>query len=67
MSYTVRVGYDQTESRYFVIESDIPGLNVETNTFEEFIEVTKDLAPDLIGDAPRDAKIDFHREVALAS
>ena len=50
MSYTVRVGFDEAEHRYYVLDSDIPGLHVETATFEEFIEVTKDFAPDLIGD-----------------
>lgn len=66
MSFTVRVGYDEAERRYYVMESDIPGLNVESDTFEQFVEVTKDLVPDLIGESARNAKIDFHREVALA-
>ena len=65
MSYTVRVGFDEAEHRYYVLDSDIPGLHVETATFEEFIEVTKDFAPDLIGDRARGAKIEFKREVAL--
>jgi hypothetical protein len=49
MSFTVLVGFDEAEHRYYVIESDIPGLHVETETFEEFVEVTKDFAPDLLG------------------
>ena len=66
MSFTVIVGFDEAEHRYYVLESDIPGLHVETATFEEFIEVTKDFAPDLIGDRAVGAKFEFKREVALA-
>lgn len=66
MSFTVLVGFDEAEHRYYVLDSDIPGLHVETETFEEFIEVTRDFAPDLIGDSAAGAKIEFRREVALA-
>ncbi len=66
MSFTVLVGFDEAEHRYYVLESDIPGLHVETATFEEFVEVIKDFAPDLIGDLAAGAKIEFKREVALA-
>ncbi len=65
MSFTVIVGFDEAEHRYYVLDSDIPGLHVETPTFEEFIEVTKDFAPDLIGERASGAKIEFKREVAL--
>jgi hypothetical protein len=65
LSFTVSVGFDELEHRYYVLESDIPGLHVETPTFEEFVEVTKDFAPDLIGDRAAGAKIEFNREVAL--
>jgi hypothetical protein len=66
LSFTVSVGFDEAEHRYYVLESDIPGLHVETETFEEFVEVTKDFAPDLIGDRAVGAKIEFKREVVLA-
>jgi hypothetical protein len=66
VSFTVLVGFDEAEHRYYVLESNIPGLHVETATFEEFIEVTKDFAPDLIGNRASGAKIEFKREVALA-
>jgi hypothetical protein len=66
LSFTVLVGFDEAEHRYFVIDSDIPGLHVETSTFEEFIEITKDFAPDLVGSRAAGAKIEFKREVALA-
>ena len=66
MSFTVLVGFDEAEHRYYVLESDIPGLHVETSTFEEFVEVTKDFAPDLVGERAAGATIEFKREVALA-
>jgi hypothetical protein len=67
MSFTVSVGYDEIERRYFVLSSDIPGLNIEAGTFEEFVEAAQDVAPDLIGDHAAGAKIRFEREVAIAS
>ncbi len=67
MSYKVRVGYDHASSRYYVDESDIPGLNVEANTFEEFIEIVEDVAPDLLGQSAAGSKIDFLRQVVLAA
>lgn len=66
MSFAVLVGFDEAEHRYHVLDSDIPGLHVETAAFEELIEVTKNFAPDLIGDRAARAKIEFKREVALA-
>jgi hypothetical protein len=66
VSFTVVVGFDEAEHRYYVLESDIPGLHVETETFDGLIEVTKDFAPDLLGDRALGAKIEFKREVALA-
>jgi len=67
MTYTVLVGYDEIRARYFVIESSIPGLNIEAESFEELVEITKDVAYDLVGEKAAGAKIDFHREVELAS
>jgi predicted RNase H-like HicB family nuclease len=66
MRYTVNVGFDDAEHRYYVIGSDIPGLHVETDTFEEFVEVVQDVAPDLLGAAASGAKIKFEREIAVA-
>jgi len=66
MSYTVTVGFDEESRRYFVINSEIAGLRVETATFEEFVEVTKDVAPDLIGHA-QGVTIKFEREIVLAA
>ncbi len=66
MSYTVRVGFDAEEHVYFVLSSDIPGLNIETETFDEFMEVVADAAPDLVGRQVGKSSIKFEREVALA-
>jgi hypothetical protein len=66
MNFVVSVGYDETEHRYYVISSDIPGLNVETSTFEEFVEVVKDFVPDLVADRTAGARIRFEREIAFA-
>lgn len=66
MSYTVVVGFDEAERRYFVLESNVPGLNVETDTFEEFVDVVQDVMPDLVGADASGAKVKFEREIALA-
>ena len=66
MSYTVRVGYDAEEHVYFVLSSDIPGLNIETETFDEFMEVAADAAPDLVGRQVGKGLIRFEREVEFA-
>ncbi len=65
MSYVVRVGYDERLHRYFVLETDIPGLNVETEDFEEFVEIVRDVAPDLLGASVTGANITFERQIAL--
>ncbi len=62
MSYVVKVGFDEIERGYFVLGSDIPGLNVETETFEEFVEVIRDVAPDLVARHGRELTIKFQRE-----
>ena len=67
MTYTVLVGYDEEHARYFILDSSIPGLNVEADSFEELVEITKDVAHDLVGEKASGAKIDFHREVELAN
>jgi hypothetical protein len=67
MNYVVKVGHDEIEGRYYVLESDINGLNVESGTFEEFVEIGTELAPVLIGDHPVGSKIIFEQEVLMAS
>jgi hypothetical protein len=67
MSYVVGVGYDKASQRYYVLSSDIPGLNVEEETFEAFVDVVLDVAPELIGSDLIGAKIVFEREVDLVA
>ncbi len=67
MSYKVRAGYDHASNRYYVDESDIPGLNVEADTFEEFVGIVEDVAPDLLGQSAAGSKVDFLRRVVLAA
>jgi len=65
MSYVVKVGFDESERRYFVICSDVPGLHIEADSFEEFVEAVQDVAPDLVGAHPEGCRLRFEREVAL--
>ncbi len=66
MSFVVTVGFDEAERRYYVIDSDIPGLNIEADTFEELVEYAMDFVPDLVGEAAVGAKVKFQREVVVA-
>jgi predicted RNase H-like HicB family nuclease len=66
MGFTVTVGYDEAERRYFVLAADIPGLHIEADTFEEFVEVARDVVPDLVGAAAAGATIKFEREIVVA-
>jgi hypothetical protein len=67
MSYIVGVGYDAAKHRYYVLSSDIPGLNVEGDTFEAFVDIVLDVAPELIESDLMGAKIVFEREVDLVA
>jgi hypothetical protein len=49
MTYTVTVAFDDENRRYITVDTDVPGLTVETDTFEEFVEVAMDLIPHLLG------------------
>lgn len=66
MSYVVKVGFDEAEHRYFVLSSDLPGLHIEADSFEAFVEAVRDVAPDLVGTHPEGGRIRFEREIALA-
>ena len=66
MSYIVSVGFDEANHPYYVLSSDIPGLHVETETFEDFVEAVCEVAPDLMGDQAAGSKIRFEREIELA-
>ena len=60
------VGFDEANHPYYVLSSDIPGLHVETETFEDFVEAVCEVAPDLMGDQAAGSKIRFEREIELA-
>jgi hypothetical protein len=51
--------------RYYVLSSDIPGLHVETETFEDFVDTVRDVTPELVGDQAAGTKIRFEREIEL--
>jgi predicted RNase H-like HicB family nuclease len=59
MTYVVHVCHDSETGRYYVDSSDIPGLHVEADTFEEFVNIVQDVAPDLLGEAARGSEISF--------
>ena len=46
-SFLVSAMWD-AEARVFTSQSDIPGLVVEAETFEEFVELVRGLAPEVI-------------------
>jgi hypothetical protein len=65
--YVVNVAFDEATGRYYVDSSDIPGLNVETASFEELVEIARDAASDLLGNRGAGCKISFRRDVVLAA
>jgi hypothetical protein len=48
-SFTVIAHWDD-EAEVFYSTSDIPGLNVEAATFDEFVTLVHELAPEMISD-----------------
>lgn len=65
MSFIVVVGFDEAEHRYYVISSDMPGLNIEADTFDEFMQSAKEVAAVLL-ETPQGATLKFEREVTIA-
>ena len=61
----IDVGFDTDANVYFVLASDLPGLRIQMPTFEGFIEVAMDLAPDLMDDPSAGARLRFRRVVDL--
>ena len=49
-----------------MLSSDIPGLNIEAGSVDEFVAIAHDLAPDLVGDHAAGSSIDFRYERAFA-
>ena len=70
-AFTVTATWD-AEARVFTSRSDIPGLVVEAETFEEFVALVEALAPEVIAanapDAPRPyaVKVETRRDLAMA-
>ena len=61
-----------SEAKVFTSTSDIPGLVVEADTFEEFVSLVEALAPEMLAANLPDAKrpylfdIQSHRTLAVA-
>ena len=66
MEFVVRVGFDEIKRRYFILSSEIEGLNVEADTFEELVEIATDLAPDLLPEQ-HGASLVFETKVLLSA
>ena len=60
------------EAKVFTSQSDIPGLVIEADTFEEFVSLVEDLAPEVLAANLPKAKrpyyfdIQSHRSLAVA-
>ena len=69
--FTVTATWD-SEARVFTSQSDIPGLVVEAETFEELVALVEALAPEIIAanlpDVPRPytVKVETRRDLAMA-
>jgi predicted RNase H-like HicB family nuclease len=48
LNLSVDISYDEKESIWYVLSSDIPGLHVEAETLDKLVTVVSDVAPDLI-------------------
>ena len=70
-TFTVEAIWD-AEAQVFTSQSDIPGLVIEADSFEEVVSLVEALAPDVIAanipDVPRpySAKVEARRELAVA-
>ena len=45
---TVNVAHDSEGGVWYVLSSDVPGLNAEASSLDELIAIISDIAPDLI-------------------
>jgi hypothetical protein len=70
-TFTVTANWD-AEARVFTSQSDIPGLVIEAETFEELVSLVEALAPEVIAanlpDEPRPytVKVETRRDLAVA-
>jgi hypothetical protein len=71
-TFKVTAAWDP-EAKVFYSQSDIPGLVVEAESFDEFLSVVQDLAPDIIAANIPDAKapytvhVETSRELIVAA
>ena len=73
MSHTFKINavWD-AEAKVFTSSSDIPGLVVEADTFEEFVSLVESLAPEMLAanmphvKRPYHFDIQSHRSLAVA-
>ena len=70
-AFTVTATWD-ADARVFTSRSDIPGLVVEAESFEDFVALVEALAPEVIAanvpDTPRPytVKVETRRDLAMA-
>lgn len=62
--YKVTANWDEA-AKVFTSVSDIPGLVVEAETFEEFVSLVEALAPDVLEANCPSARRPFHVEIEL--
>ncbi len=71
MTFNVTATWDP-EAEVFCSQSDIPGLVVEAETFDEFVEIVRALAPDMIAanlpdhPGPYSIHVEARRNLVLA-
>ena len=70
-SFLVTATWDP-QARVFTSQSDIPGLVVEAETFEQFVELVRALAPEVIAanlpaeNGPHKLRIETRFDLAVA-
>jgi hypothetical protein len=70
-TYKVTAVWD-SEAKVFTSTSDVPGLVIEADTFEEFVSLVEALAPDILeanvpgAKRPYYFEIESHRALAVA-
>ena len=52
-----------SEAKVFTSQSDIPGLVIEADTFEEFVSLVEDLAPEVLAVNLPQAKRPYHFDI----
>ena len=70
-SFLVTATWD-AEAGVFTSQSDVPGLVIEAETFEEFVELVRELAPEVIATnlptvrGPHKLRIETRFDLAVA-